>query len=535
MYVSSIILTETGTYNDMFNHPYETNVKVDQLLELQKVTDFGASATQNNVAEIASMMIRPSAKPTGAVDIVNGWGNTKLRFMAEVEHGGVGGMKTKQILTGYTDHPGYDAHGNIDPNMLLYINNTITIREITRIDAAGHPRISTSVSDSSQVLNGTWDVAGAAAGVNPCYMLPQDIFDGITLEQQMGGLGTANGRTVIDVRNTGIEGASKSRRNNNNPAQYMSRILKSYQESFVAADATVDNMDTILRNARKNVAELPIEKDLALATLGYETEFKANQCIRWGELKRFRPDLDNIAVIARHSAASGVPLSVRGQFQNWNGTDNETVAATIIANTLPSIMSDLICTKVHFTATNEVTGGMDPFHIQVDEMRSFSGAVSRQAQFMGFRSRVLHELLMPISHGNRMSVNVGITADFLGDITISISINGGPTTPYSFPTWCDALLPPVLTLSQENRLNISRDFNKIITNLDTRHYLSGTPTVPGPQNQSPIIATPFTQPAQPTRPAGGAFSVTAPAVAPPTPGQVNIFGTGPKGAVKSLF
>ena len=86
------------------------------------------------LAGIAGSIVKPTAQTCGMVDIPQGWGGDRLRFCMEVEITSHAGGRTLEYITGYTDTMGATLTGNIDPQMRLFINNTVTIKGFNRKD-----------------------------------------------------------------------------------------------------------------------------------------------------------------------------------------------------------------------------------------------------------------------------------------------------------------------------------------------------------------------------------------------------------------
>lgn len=186
MIIEKLIMVQTGTYNDIVRRPFNTNVDNETLTQFQEATLGGSNVSVGAISGVAGAILRPSAQPEGYVYIDNGWEEPRLRFIMEVSHGVRMGCKQSQILTGYTDYVGVTPNGNVDPNMRLYFNNSINLREVG-IDAPTGRQSQTRVTDSSHILMQPYSANDAWHGNTPLTMRPQDLFSQMQTQMLDGG------------------------------------------------------------------------------------------------------------------------------------------------------------------------------------------------------------------------------------------------------------------------------------------------------------------------------------------------------------
>lgn len=154
MNITKLILVETGTYNDMALRPFHTQFNQQSQLQLTEATRGGRNLSSSNLAGIAGQIIQPSAMALGTVSIDNGWNTRRFRFFMRVEHENRFGDTIVQFLTGYTDHCDTTLQSRfVDPNMRLYFNNSITMREVVEMTNFGRVKRLT-MADASQILVG---------------------------------------------------------------------------------------------------------------------------------------------------------------------------------------------------------------------------------------------------------------------------------------------------------------------------------------------------------------------------------------------
>lgn len=480
MLIRRVLFTETGTYNDMWASSYGTHVKSDTLARLQHATQLGENLTVPAMAVVGSEILRPSATVESSVGIVNGWGETKFRFMMEIEHMTSNGNVLVDILSGYTDYTGISQQtNNMDPRMMLFINSVTSVTLMKRIGANGQPTQHLHIRESNQVMPGYFSGNGAQ---NQFYLAPQDVFDGIGLMTAMGGLADARGLRTVDSRNVAMDAPRLSSRGNNHTGSYLSRVMSGYRTALDSANTHDSNMSTVLKAAKSTVVDRNPYEVASLGALLNATDMQHRSGVTWGELLRFRPDLESVTHVSFNRGAvirdpNRDPIATRGDSEHWDVANNETVAARMVAHTVPTLMTDAKFTKVSFTMTNDTINPANgtPYSVIVHDVAGFSSILSFDENYMRnslrtFSNRIATELMPGITFGNQMLANIDVTCDTLGDTRINVSLNGGPHVPYTNPQWCDALTAPTVTLDSNKRNVMARDIQSLMENINTVDY-----------------------------------------------------------------
>ena len=82
-------------------------------------------------------------------------------------------------------------------------------------------------------------------------------------------------------------------------------------------------------------------------------------------------------------------------------------------------------------------------------------------------ARLEVEVLRGLSSNNMIDFEISMTVDVLGETHISISMAGGPKYDYVTPSFCDALMAPVLTNNNDNLRAIGNDIEQLVSNIGT--------------------------------------------------------------------
>lgn len=477
-HIARALLVETGTYNDLTYRPYQTNYSMSSLMEFQEVTQGGRFITPDAIAGVSGKFLKPSGEPEKdsmgrpmIVGVDNGWGQSRFRFLLEVvtrNHWG----GTRQFVSGYTDHPGANMSGDINPQMRLYINNVVTMRDVEEVTPTGRS-VRSTVADASHILNGEYSPGFGHTGNTPLTMRPEDVFSKMS---------TLDMTDVTDCRLNFAGGVKKSRRSNGSAPNYVSKVLESYRQAHEDDSQSPADMFGMLDNARGKVVEPTLSGDSFLFTLKRETSFVEGTSVAWGELVGLHPELnrDDITIVQFATGQAGQQLHHQGQTEHFNGTTLETVACVALAHSVPSLMMDLMLLKIQFGATNRTLNGQ--YDVYVTGANSFTQGVDLTPYFNSFINRLKSEVLQGLSENNLIDFEFTMVADILGETRISISMNGGPVIDYAFPSFCDALFTPVVTHHDETINQLAFEIQNLASSIGVTHA-EHAPMGAGPQNQ----------------------------------------------------
>lgn len=460
MRVTRLFFVETGTYNDMALRPYGTHLDPTVLSVFQEATRGGTVVLPSTMASAANSFIRPNTEAMGMVSIDQGWDSRRLRFMMEVEHSDFAGGVTVQYLTGYTDHVGISFGGHVDPNMRMYINSSIITNRVEMMTPSGR-MMTQSVRDASHVLYGENTPGFGARSQSPQTMRPEDVFNTMGVSMMLHDL---PGETY-DVRPTfGGNRIKKSRRSNGSAPIYLSRLLESRTMAVEAAQSDA-GINEVMASAAESVREAMVDQDIVLRQLSLQTNLAHGGHFTFAELGQVQPEVhhDDITKVVLAQGPVRDPSHQRGETEYWSGTNNETVAATILSHAVPALMADLMFTKVSFQASNQTIGG--EFHVQVLGVQSFTANVDLSHYIRVFIHRVTTEIMRDLSRNNTMEVSVIGHFDMLGESRIEVGVGSPHLVPYVIPSFADGLMTPIMTNDHRNLQILATDIDNLCDNL----------------------------------------------------------------------
>lgn len=471
MKIVSLVLRETGTYNDMASRPYRADVNTDAMVRFDEATRGGTIFGVESLAGIAGTLLAPSANPDGLIHIENGFNRPRFRFLMEVEHIGAMGAGHRQVLVGYTDTLGGDVSHNgqeihVDPDLRLYVNSVLTLREVMHETPSGR-RNQRTVFDNSHVLSADYSPSiRSGEGNTPVRLRPEDVLANMSFSEKSlsGGMRDFGGVSeLVDYRATFGDGICKSRRSNNSATSYLATLLSSRKKAVDKA-STSNGADrfTLIESSRGFAQESMVSEDLLLGPLQRETSLARGSSITFGELQDIAPYLDEVTDVMmseRIHRDSAMPHQV-GESAEWFGNDQVTVQATALCHSVPSIMMDLMITGIEFRSTNRTRNGEIVTNVNPD-VRMFVKEIDAVPFINTFIDRLENEVLKDLTRFNRADFDLTMRVNVLGETKITISLNGSRDETWVVPSFCDALYVPVIGRDVSNLSALASDVSEM--------------------------------------------------------------------------
>jgi hypothetical protein len=455
------LFIETGTYNDMTIRPYQTAGDQSHIQEMQRLTEYGRHLSPSALCGIATQVLRPSAQSHSMAMIDNGWQEPRFRFIIKVrEVDNHQGLTTIKILQGYTSHVGLSMHGAVDPNMLLYFNNVVVLRQVMVNSPSGN-YVTSHVASADHLLRGVYRPTFTAEPEMTYLMRPEDVFTAISRQMLVG-------EDIMDLRLGFAESAmKKSRRRNGSAAHYLNDVMVNYRDSLDYSEFG-SPLSNFAENARGNLIEGSSDQDPFLRLLKNQSvNFTNNGGIAYSELCYIFPEFDHVATLIPAKKIqiqnSGFANHQAGQTEYWTSANNETVWATILSQSVPALMMDLMLSRIAFTATNRTIG--TDYFVEVADPCSFADGIDLSPYIATFKSRMVNEVLRGLSSNNLIDFAIQMVCDVLGETRINVRIAGGLLTEFVTPSCCDGLFSPVLASTYEQVETLSYDIQNMASSV----------------------------------------------------------------------
>lgn len=482
--IQKCLFYDTGTYNPMYHRPYTTNADGQSMGILADMTRGGQQVSAATVARVASSIISPTTAGERLAVIDNGFDTARFRFLMDITINSGGGTRIRKILTGYTDHPGATHTGAIDPHMCMYVNNVITMRE-TQIGTAHGIQTATNVSGVDQILMGRY--SDYVQGDRDYTLRPEDVYRSMQLPALINQY--AQVHNVVNATSTFMGGPlAKAKRSNYNPAQYVSKMLKADQQARAISEGGTDTLDDVYENASALISEGTVREDQVLVWFSNQSDYHQSGFITWGQLLGVCPHLDSVTKILKYGGVHAKSLGhTVGQTEHWHGQNRETLIATQLSTSIPSMLMEGLIGFCAFTFTNE-TVTMEPvMEIQYEPMpMCLVDNYDIRQSLDAFRIRFLVELANGITCNNEIGVSIFVVCDVYGDTKITVRVNSQPPVDFVSPTFADQTFSPLITGVYGALERAAADFGRI--NQQIQHFggFAAAPTAP---QQQPAIYT----------------------------------------------
>lgn len=470
MIVQKLIFIRTGNYQPQASRPYWAHSTPQLTSQLIEQTHGGQKIEVANLAGIAGQVMRPMSEAQGIIGIVNGWDITRLRFFMEVHFNSMEGIPSVQYLTGYTDFDGLSNTGDhIAADMRMYINNSITTRRQTFNTAYG-TNSTLLLKNASQILVGEPmnDYRGLPTAMHTAR--PEDVFGAIgalrddyddrKMPSHMHMHAQETKEPIYDMRSPFVNGPmKKSNRINGSSPHYLSRLLKTYRSAMLSADPLHD-FSALANSMCGMVREETIGTDQFMSgMINNGSSLAEGTSFTYGELTRFAQAVNQNTTVIHPSKPSERARDYRMGTSEWTATTNETIVATVLMHSMPSILVDFMITDIGFHLHNRTIGGQP--YMAFSHILSFVDGMDMRHYAEPLQQRIFAEVFRDITRNGDLDMEIMGRINMLGDSVFTISMMGGPAVEFAAPQFCDALLAPVVANNIDSIHAIARDVDVI--------------------------------------------------------------------------
>lgn len=466
-----ILFNLTGTYDAPPKRSYEANVNDRMINRAMRRTNGGKNFTSSALGSLSQEILRPG-KAFGRSDIINGWGEKRLHFVFVLSTK-MGGAEFLSYLSGYTDGVGVNspiAAGRIHfaPDMRLYFNSIITLRKTAIIGRHGK-NFRYSVLDNAQILSknesgmiryGSYDLPEPNS-----YIRPFDVFCKLS---SMAFVGDKTG-LVADYRSGMGETVELSNRSSLNMAKYLEKVLKSHKDAVREAHI-VGDMEDLHFNASEEVYDGDVSENDLLGQISMRSSYLEDGYITYQEAEQLISGFDEKAAlmgVGQLERVSASPSEVTDGYQHWYGDDDITIAATVIKDSITSIMTECFLSRVGFTVHNDTVDGRAVFKPMSRTSYSSMGAGLPLDELCEMFNKRFETLVLDgISRKGMIPYRIAITASLFGETRMNIIMNSQPPVPYVSTTFADGLLSPMITSSNDDVLTLAHSVGDLAVSLN---------------------------------------------------------------------
>ena len=392
--------------------------------------------------------------------IGNDWDERRFRFFLEMEIEPMtryNRKRTRALIQGYTDHSELSHGDKVDPRMKMYINNITTVQDFDN----GSRGTITRVVDVSQTL------LGDMSRGEDFLLRPSDVFarienkeDAIADELELD--------STVDTRSTFHAGTQLNDRRSNSTSTYLHKLVS----SDLDAAANIDTRDTgIINDTRDTLAyetsggniQTVRSNKFLRALADNNRNFKFSNYFTYQDLAEFGDGMRGLDRDTDIVLPDGF-----GEFESerWDGATAEVKAAAQVCHLIPIIMIDCFMDTVSFTVDNSDCRG-DHSELIIEDMTSMLGVNFQDRRHIrAFETRIKREVFAQISNNGHMCVDLEVDSEMCGMTIINISIDGDPAIRYTFPSFADGLLSPVVTNDIDNADDMADGYIEVRKHVD---------------------------------------------------------------------
>lgn len=475
VYVTKLVIYETNGYVPQYRRAYDIQADgftLDLLQERVAATD---RITTDTVVGIAHNFLTPNAHvdDENPIGIINGWGAKRCRFYLELEFdfGGLG-SKVRECFMGYTDMDPCDGLSlqtqRINPDMRFYMNSVSHLKHQVIPTLDGRQNYF-SVIDTSQIIT-NHDYQGARQNNTHLYrMRPDDLFATMaTTHLDMGS--NHDQRTVMDIK------AQKASRSSTIAPAYMARILDSYlTASNNGSDLGQEATDTLDAARQRSYQQNSAAADPFMRQVSHH-ENGGNyiqDSFSYDTLCRIDPNADNLAEVFMMGDVQFEKDDLVGDSldsNDWNGQSIHHQFASILSQSVPTLMMETGLQMVWFKSTNKKLHGQ--IESNIERIRSFSDLLSLQAQGDEFLNRLDREVLQDLSWNNQMPYMLEMKMSMHGECVIHLALNDQVHMErFVAPLFADSLNSPIITSSSTRLNTVARKFGELAAGLSANNLL----------------------------------------------------------------
>ncbi|MNQ02258.1 hypothetical protein D3C85_149270 [compost metagenome] len=454
MRLLKLSVVETNGAMQGMIRPFDTDIKQSDIDRVVNLTDDGRSVSAERIARAISSadgMIIPSVEFKFESKIDNGWGERRLMFAMVVEVQTTRTSSHYEYIVGYTDHADYSqlsGRAKFDPDMKMYFNSITRVHMTAATYRGGSQIWEPSIKAHDQILNrSAINGERRRTDLTPVTLRPTDLFNRKGSESAFGSHLRASGSIGTNTTGSFSSQLRASNRENNDPSRFLSRALTAHSRATAnrgMGDADRDDDDMVMTSAADLAVENSLDVDPYLEELRRVSGIMDSGYITFGELMEMNPEFDEdkqLPFTPYEMRKSSIDLSGASK---WSSDEPETLAATIIAQSLPVVMINAMYSKVDNLILNTRARMGEP-KVLAGRCTPFVPGLEATSTLEYFESTVETVILEAISHGGMMDIDCTINANIDQDIEIWISLDGGPEHYYPFFSAADSLTAPTLS------------------------------------------------------------------------------------------
>ncbi len=421
--------------NESFLRPYNINVNQGT------VEAIGGFHERNLLGQVTPSLVASNMNdaltigaPRAVAGIPHGWGSVRARFSMQVnmKYRGTTGHSVV-TLNGFTDYYDDSLQGTVDPNINLIVNSYHTSK------GSG---LSTGVVALSSMYGYDQDLTNNLYDMSPNVAVGAISTNSLISGHEYKNLGITDTSTMLSHRPTQTD------RSYLNPSTYIARLMNDYAK----VSSGVEEVSSMSES-------FSTDENLSLSYSMYSGDYKSNPFIAYmaeemqtgnsGRSFTLKDiyDLDPTAIDDRFvvvdSRNNGATYA--RESQDLSSVSIESHIAHTASSALPGIMSSMGAVSVSFIVSNMTIDGTMALDLKHITMATGLEATNAHSEYL--TNRVIAEIMTSLSMNGLYKFTLMVDTNLTMDSTMSVTMEGGITTPFVIPVFADSLYNPVVTNS----------------------------------------------------------------------------------------
>lgn len=475
--ILNILLAEAVPSVQLFHRPWEVNWRPEFTDALMETTNDGTNLSAGAIKRVANQMLIPSAAHTGAIQIAGGFGEQRFTVTFVVETENVGGRKTQEIISGYTDHMGIggtDTNPIYNPEMRFFFNHMGTLQVTQGSGALGYGMF--TFGNATEILTPMtgWDSQEHIPMINrqATAMRPRDVLASMG-EGAFSGMGITTGQSQLNgapvLANTGYQFGARAKRSsfdNTDSAEYLSRVFTSVRDVSLSNEGDARQYGTQLQQAGENnyTAEPLTSNSAMLLLLQRRSSFQQEWSVTLGELCQIDPTIaQRIQPIRMKREYVHTMAAMMGNTDGWGETSAASQVAQLATMIMPNAMAKFALGMIHFIAhTDTLDGSVD---LRIMNAAGIAQGIDPKPILNMIRHHLIHEVYPTLTKQGQIKLYIEANISLNRISNVVVAINGGEKKPFPIATYCSALYSPNLAPNVQRLETLASDLSVISSQL----------------------------------------------------------------------
>lgn len=409
----------------------------DAMIVLTDCIEQAPAITPSVISESAGMFIKPAMTPHKPIDIPNGCGTPRYRFIAFIRIHKHSGPPTILLISGYTDYSDHSYSGMIDPEITFFINS---INELYDTSNSTNNAAFTKFNgiESSHVIFSLGDNASVLDSTRETLQRPQDVITFLSDNEEYAEMGFGQNTTKF-VGTIPL----KTKVRHNSPARFLGDLAASTRAS-ARMNSLYGSTQEIAANvfSDEKIANPGVTRDAFLSAISkVRGTGTVSGYFTLSELEEICPNARDLIVSSKLSAESSVGYDTI----DWASEDIVTQFTTVLSLGISTYMHDVGIGYMHFSCIM----GENPVIVDARTVvpnYDYSQYLSNWVYCV--KNELIKSAMQCLEHGRWFRIEMIV--DLYGFTHTKIEIDGmDGIFEYTWPSFCDNRLSPIVNDNHE--------------------------------------------------------------------------------------